>query len=216
MLPISQQYLKAKCEIKTVDGHLLASGFLIAMDEEKNTIKVGPETDFLPTIHCNTLVKINVFGQDLEFKSLVGKVFLSNSDQIQISDLQNYDDFDRRGYFRLRLNLHTQASPALPDGAPIQPAEVFQIYITDLSLSGCFIKTRKTLEIGDYFIAVLPLEDKRVSFLCKVRRVQRVNSRSNGYGCSFENNTTRQFDLLCKFIFDKQREQIRSSRKDLY
>jgi Tfp pilus assembly protein PilZ len=215
MLPISQQYLKSKCEVRTIDGNLLASGFLTAIDE--NIMKIGPETDFLPTIHCGTLVKIHVSNQNLEVKDLIGKVFLSNSDLLQISDVQNYEDFDRRGYFRLRLNLHTQAYPALSDGTPIQPVEIFQIYVSDLSLSGFFIKTRKIMEIGDCFIAVLPLADNaRISFVCKVQRSQKANSRSNGYGCSFENNTNRQFDLLCKYIFEKQREQIRSSRKELY
>ncbi len=213
MLPISQQYLKSRCEIRTVDGNLLASGFLIAIDGD--IIKIGRETDFLPTLHCGTLVKVHVSNQDLKAKDLIGKVFLSNSDLLQVSDVQNYEDFDRRGYFRLRLNLHTQAYPALSDGTPIQPVEIFQIYVSDLSLSGFFLKTRKTMEIGDCFIAVLPLTDARISFVCKVQRFQKVNSRSNGYGCSFENNTNRQFDLLCKFIFEKQREQIRSSRKEL-
>jgi PilZ domain. len=214
MLPISQQYLKSKCEVRTIDGNLLTSGFLIAIEED--IVKIGREMDFLPTIHCGTLVKIHVSHPNLEVKDLIGKVFLSNSDLLKVSDVQNYDDFDRRGYFRLRLNLHTQAYPALGDGTPIQPVEIFQIYVSDLSLSGLFLKTRKTMEIGDCFIAVLPLTDARISFVCKVQRFEKVNSRSNGYGCSFENNTNRQFDLLCKYIFEKQREQIRSSRKDLY
>lgn len=216
MLPISQQYLNSKCEIRTMESHPLASGLLIELDENDNAIKIGRETDFLPTIHCGTLLRINVSSPGLQLKSLVGKVYLSNSDLLYLVDVQNYEDFDRRGYFRLKLNIPTQAYPALADGTPVQPVDIFQIYITDLSLSGLFIKTRKTLEIGDYFIAVLPLSDTRVSFLCKVRRSQKVNSRSNGYGCSFENNAPRHFDLLCKFIFDKQREQIRSSRKELY
>ncbi len=214
MQPISQQYLRSSCEIRTLDDKRLTTGTLNDFDEKD--IKIGKGTDFLPTIHCGTLVKIIIKPDNLDMLDLIGKVYLSSPEMLQITNVQDQNDFERRNFFRLRLNLHTQAYPSQNDGSPIQPVEVFQIYVNDLSLSGFFIKTRKTLRIGDYFNATLPLADVRVSFICKVQRFQKANSRSNGYGCSFENNTNRQFDLLCKYIFEKQREQIRSARNELY
>jgi c-di-GMP-binding flagellar brake protein YcgR len=214
MLPISKQYLKSRCEIKTIDNSLITTGILCDIAEDD--IKIGKDTDFLSTLHCGTLVKIQVSNQNLEIKVLIGKVFVSSSELLQITDIQNLTDFERRNFFRLKLNIHTQAYPVQENGAPCQDVQVFQINITDLSLSGFFIRTRRTLEMGDCFVATIPLSDVQLSFICKVQRFQKANSRSNGYGCSFVNNSNRQFDQLCKYIFEKQREQIRSKRRDLY
>jgi c-di-GMP-binding flagellar brake protein YcgR len=214
MQPISHQYLRSRCEVRTLDDKWLTAGIL--SDSAEKEIRIGKGSEFLPTLHCGTLVKVVIKHDSLEMLELIGKVYLSSPEILQITNIQSQGDFERRNFFRLKLNLHTQAFSSQNDGTPIQPVELFQIYVSDLSLSGFFIKTRKVLEIGDYINATLPLSDVRVSFICKVQRFQKANSRSNGYGCSFENNTNRQFDLLCKYIFEKQREQIRSSRKDLY
>jgi hypothetical protein len=214
MLPIAEQYLKSLCELKTPDDKMIATGIL--SDLKEDTLQICSDAEVLPTLHCGTLVKINVCHPVLEMKVLIGKVYTSAPELIQVANIQNLTDFERRNFFRLKLSIHTQAYPLKDDELTKQPVQLFQICVTDLSLSGCFVKTKRNLAIGDRFTVALPLIDARVSFECQVQRFEKPNGKLNGYGCAFLNNSNRQFDQLCQFIFEKQREQIRKSRNDLY
>ena len=214
MLPISEQYLRSICEIKTLENRLLGTGTLSNITD--GTIQIRKDTEGLPTLHCGTLVKIYVCHQTMELKVLIGKIYLSSPELIQMVNVQNLTDFERRNFFRLSLNIHTQAYPMQEGELPDESVQLFQISITDLSLSGFFVRSKKNLNIGDCFVATLPLTDARVSFACKVQRCQKVNGRLNGYGCAFLDNSSRQYDQLCKYIFEMQREEIKRSRRSLY
>lgn len=212
MLPISKDYLQSTCEIKTPENRLLGTGFLENLAEE--TIQIHQGSESLPTLHCDTFVNIHILNKALPSKSLVGKVFLSAPEMIRIIEVQNLTDFERRNFFRLKLNISTQAYIDQEDMQSEHAVQLFSIRVTDLSLSGCCIETKRKLEIGDRFVAALTLIDSRTSFNCEVRRKPKSEGRYSKYGCVFLNNTNRQSDLLCEYIFEKQREQIKLLRKN--
>ncbi len=211
MLPISKDYLQSVCEIRTADNRLLGTGILETIAEE--TLQIHQSSDILPTLHCDTFVNIHVLNKTLPSKSLVGKVFLSAPELIRIADVQNLTDFERRNFFRLKINISTQAYMIQEDVPAGQATQLFPVRVTDLSLSGCLIETKKKLEIGDRFVAALPITDVRISFNCEIRRKPKSEGRYSKYGCVFLENTNRQSDLLCKYIFEKQREQIKLARR---
>lgn len=211
MLPISEDYIQSVCEVKTPEDRLLGTGMLENITEE--AIQICKNHDSLPTLHCDTFVNIHVKNKALGAKNLVGKVFLSTSDMIRIIEVQNLTDFERRNFFRLKVSIPTQAYMTNGE-TPSEPAtQLFSVKVTDLSLSGCFIETKRKLEIGDQVTVSIPLIGVRLSFNCEIRRKPTVEGRCKGYGCNFLDNTTRQADLLCQYIFEKQREQIRLARK---
>ncbi|TQI65474.1 PilZ domain-containing protein [Clostridium sp. KNHs216] len=213
MYPLSEQYQHSPCEIKTLTNELLATGILSEI--RKDSVKIQNSFDILPTLHCNMPVKINIYNESLGFKVLIGKVFLSTSEMMTITDLQSLAEFERRSFFRLKVSIPTRAFLLQEDSSPEEEeTKLFGVTVTDLSLSGVFITTREYLDIGQSFIMTLDLYDMEVTFCCQVQRTEPVNYALNGYGCSFLDNSTRQFDLLCKFIFEMQREQIKNSREE--
>ena len=208
MLPISEEYLYSPCEIKTLSNKLIATGFLANILQE--ALQVFNSLDVLPILHCNTPVKVSIYNSTLGFKVLVGKVFLSTSDMMQITDIQSLADFERRNFFRLDVNIDAKACLIQDDVS--EEEHSFGITVTDLSLSGFFITTHEYLETGQMFVTTLLLYDMNIPFRCQVQREQPVDYSYNGYGCSFLDSSNRQFDLLCKYIFEKQREQIKFSK----
>ncbi|WP_312693452.1 PilZ domain-containing protein [Caproiciproducens sp.] len=213
MYPISKQYLHSPCEIKTLTNELLTTGTI--SDILHGSVQIANSFDILPILHCNMPVKISVYNQSLGFKVLIGKVFLSTSEMMQITDIQSLAEFERRSFFRLKVRIPAQATMLQGDSSPEdREARVFDLTVTDLSLSGVFITTREYLDIGQSFVMTLNLYDMDIVFSCQVQRAEPVDYSFNGYGCSFLDNSTRQFDLLCKFIFEKQREQIKNSREE--
>lgn len=211
-LPIPKDYLHSVCEVRTPLGRLLASGTLQEISPE--TIQIAPIEDQLPTLHCDTLVCVQVLHEKLEAKSLIGKVFLSTSEMMRLADVQNLSDFDRRNFFRLRVNMNTQAY-LLNQGAA-ESVQLFPVRVTDLSLSGCFVETKKKLETGNQIAVFFPLPSGQLSFICRIQRVPQTDEGlCNGYGCLFPEITKRQADLLCQYIFETQREQILEERSRL-
>ena len=209
MLPISEQYLYSMCEIKTLSNKLITTGFL--GDILHGAVQISNNTDTLPILHCNTPVKINIYNNTLGFKVLIGKVFLSTSDMMQITNIQSLADFERRNYFRLKVEISTQAY-LIEENVP-DMEHALDVIVTDLSLSGIFIATPEHFEAGQKFVTTLPLYDMSVPFRCQVQREQLVDYSHNGYGCAFLDSSNRQFDLLCNYIFDKQREQIKMAKE---
>lgn len=209
MLPISEQYLYSTCEIESFSNKLITIGFLGNIREDG--IQILNRSDVLPILHCNMPVKVNLNNKTLGFKVLVGKVFLSTKEMLQITDLQNLTDFDRRNFFRLKVEIETVAYLLHSDTPDTE--HPLPITVADLSLSGAFIATAEHLKLGQSFMVTLKLFDTPVPFRCQVEREQFVDYTHNGYGCAFLDSSPRQFDLLCSYIFDKQREQIKSLRE---
>jgi hypothetical protein len=71
------------------------------------------------------------------------------------------------------------------------------------------------LTLSDHLIVNILINHTDVSFLCKIIRKEQQNMYpfENGYGCEFLDNNGQQYDLLCKYLFDCQREQIRQIRE---
>jgi hypothetical protein len=209
MLPISEQYLYSSCEIESFSNKLITIGYLGNIRDDG--IQILSRSDILPILHCNMPVKININNKSLGFKVLVGKVFLSSPEMMQITDLQNLADFDRRNFFRLRVKM--EAVAYLLQSETPDTEHPLAVTVTDLSLSGAFITTTEPLEFGQKFMVTLKLSNVSVPFCCQVQREQFVDYTHKGYGCAFSGSSPRQFDLLCSFIFNEQREQIKMVRE---
>jgi hypothetical protein len=212
MLPITEQYVQSPCEVKTLSNDLIATGVVKVIQEDY--MDIFNTDDVLPLIHCDTPVKINIFNEGFGFKVLVGSVFLSTRDFVRIINVQNMADFERRNFFRIRVNLYQSALLLGDDVNPDNCSESIKIHLLDLSLSGFYMTTKHHLEIGQKFLVNLSVsEDTNVACCCEVQREQSIGVNTNGYGCSFVDSSSRQMDLMCKYIFEKQREQIRIAKE---
>lgn len=172
-------------------------------------IQISSKEDALPLIHCNTTVKISILNSTLGFKVLIGRVYLSTASFIRIVDAQNAMDYEKRNFFRVKVNIDSKAFPVTPAENGSISQEPIKIHLRDISLSGLFFVSDSNLAVEDKLIVSLNLYDTAVSLLCKIiRKIPVEMGTADGYGCEFLDNTGKQFDLLCKYLFDCQREQI--------
>lgn len=215
MLPISEQYLRSPCEVKSMDNDPILTGTIAGITDEG--IQVAGNDDTLPVIHCNTVVKINIYNKALGFQVLIGKVYLSTEEFIRIVDVQSVADYEKRNFFRVRVDIRTSAVILKDEGSGEEenkPEKPFLVRIRNLSLSGLFFVAEQELKVSDRVVVDLNISGTRLKLLCKVvRTLPSKLEIAIGYGCEFLGNTGRQFDLLCSYLFDCQREQIRSMKK---
>lgn len=211
MLPLSEQYLNSPCEIKSLSNEVILTGVLGNISNDYLQITNMPEK--LPIIHCNTSVKLNIYNNALGFRVLMGVVYLSTEEFIRIVDVQTASDFEKRDFFRVKVNLPSNAYLVHDDIQENTPVELFPITISDLSLGGLAFQTDQELQIDDHLVVKMTIESKSMSLLCKIKRHISSPDGNVGYGCEFIDNSGRQFDLLCRYIFDCQRQQIQEMRQ---
>lgn len=211
MLPLSEQYLHSPCEIKSLTNEVILTGVLDQISDDCLQITNTPEK--LPIIHCNTSVKVNIYNNSLGFRVFVGTVYLSTPEFIRVVDVQTASDFEKRDFFRVKVNITTSAYLVHDDTQEDTPVSMFPIKIGDLSLGGLSFQTEEELQPEDHLVVKLNVESQNMSLLCKIKRLITVDEDPVGYGCEFIDNSGRQFDLLCRYIFECQRQQIQDIRQ---
>ena len=209
MLPISEQYLFSPCELKSMENIPVLMGHLTGISEDG--IQISSSTDELPVIHCNTTMKISVFNIMLGFRMLVGKVYLSTREFIRLVEVQNELAYEKRNFFRVKVELNLNAYLVRNEGGESAPSLLFPIQVKDLSLSGLRFHCGRDLLVGDRLVVLMNLYGSSLSLLCKI--VRGLPDEPSCYGGEFLDNSGRQFDLLCRYLFDCQREQIRLMRE---
>jgi hypothetical protein len=212
MLPVSENYIGPLCEVKAMDNKLILTGYLGKIGQEE--IQIFGKSDPLPIIHCNTTVKVSIYNTALGFRILVGKVYLSTPNLIRISDISTEVEYEKRNFFRVKVEIKTEAFREDNEGHPIRSEPPTPVIIKDLSLSGLFLTTPRKLEVGDHLSVRLNLYNTPMYFRCKVvRKIASKFAPEDGYGCEFLDSTGHSTDLLCKYLFECQREQIRRMKE---
>lgn len=211
MLPIPKEYVHSICELKSMGNAPILLGYI--SDVTGDGICISRKEDRLPVIHCNSTVKANIYNNDLGFRVVIGKVYLSTADFIRLTDVQNASDYEKRGFYRVKVDMEAQARQVFPGQKNAEPPEPFTIHVHDISLSGLFFVSDKVLHPGDKISVLLDLYGKKVPMLCTIHRSRPVEmGTADGYGCGFDDGSGKKFDTLCKFLFQYQREQIHNMR----
>lgn len=184
-------------------------------------IQIASHKDRLPLLQCNTAVKISIMNNALGCKILIGKVYLSTDQFLRVVNVMTAAEYEKRNFFRVRVSLEAKAfltrggAAAQGSAEPAPPMEgPIPVKINDLSLSGLFLIADCKMKPGDRLVVSLSLYGTDILLPCRVVRKTTVDlGTKDGYGCEFLENSGRQFDLLCRYLYDCQREQIQAAKE---
>ncbi len=203
---IPENYISSLCEIKTMENQLISRGKI--KEIEADSIKVADRDGNMELISFGTRVKINIFNNKSGFRVLVGKVLTSNEEEMKIVDIMSLVDHERREFFRVSLKNHTNMYIA-NTLVEAQLSEPIKIVVNDLSLSGLQIETKKELQTNQDIWVEFDIKGKLYLWQCKVIRMVEYNELGvYYYGCQFAFDDSNENDILCAYLFQKQREQI--------
>lgn len=206
-----ENYVKANCEVKTMQNELIMIGKVAKVEATKNGerlfISASKQDDFIPTIPVNTKVKVILHKYSEGTKVMVGYSFHSGRDFFSLDQLEVLSGYEKRNFFRVNVRMST----AIFVNGRANALATFR----DLSLGGCSFYTEATLEVNDHVEILLPLDGNRYLFGCIVRRVVQEEDKVF-YGCSFEGVTEQMSDLLCKQLFQLQKMELKKSRDGVF
>lgn len=217
MFQLVDEYVGSSCVIKAKNNDLITLGVLHRIG--KNYIDIGNSRNGLPAIPYNLLVKIEVYNTKLGFRVLIGKVYLSSSKLARIIDLMEAAKDERREYFRIstRDEALIYSAPQIGDTSGsadggTEDYDGLKVFLVDISLGGLMFRTKQRFRVNDRLHVVIPAMGDSMLFTCEVRRqVERADGEM-GFGCEFMEMTTRQEDLLYRYILRRQSDQLRRIR----
>jgi c-di-GMP-binding flagellar brake protein YcgR len=204
-------YLNSVCEIKSSNNVLLASGRIVEISDEY--LKLDNKGDLITIIKYGTRIKINVFGGNKSFISLIGKVYISTIEFMQVSDVQILAEAENRSFFRIKTDLKGIVTyQETKDSEP----KALEVDVDNVSLCGLLFSTKHIFKEAEPISILLPLPNGSISFLCTIRRIEAPKhelDEKRKYGCEFDEATQQQIDKLWIYILNKQREEIRARKK---
>lgn len=95
---------------------------------------------------------------------------------------------------------------------PIDYYDIIPVRVRNISLSGMLISTDLMFQNGKMLV-LLQLDTFKGILECSIKRVEEGQGQAFLYGCEFVDLSDDISDSLCRFVFQKQREQINVTPK---
>lgn len=208
MACLSDAYLSSGCNIKTMTNRLIATAYVSKISDEY--VEFSNKNEKMPLAPVNKPLKISIFDEKNGFKVIVGTVYLSTDKFLRLVDVTNLADYEKRHFFRVSLSLKgTCQIPSINEG---EDAQVKEVNIENLSLSGAFFTLNHNLDIGQQMTLILPFSSLNV-IKCVILRKENRDPKLFGYGCQFLEQSQKQSDLLYHYIFQEQRKMIQKAKE---
>lgn len=215
MMTLPSNYVDSLCEIKNMSNRLIARGNIVAIDDE--SIKIVDKDGHMDVVSYNIEVKISVFNRKYGFRVLVGKVLTSTPKEIKLTNLISLVESERRNFFR--VDICQQTNMYIADTfieAKVTEPEI--VILNDISLSGLRIETKKDLPMNTTVWIEMQIKNKVYFWQCRIMRIVCYNELGvYHYGCQFimdDDGNSSSNDVLCSYIFQKQREQLNRKSED--
>lgn len=218
MQPVPKGYEMSVCEIKTMDNDLLLAGNISKVAEEYLQIS-SYSGERLPLLKFELPVKISIHNAKKGFKVIAGEVYISTDEILRIVNIENLQDFERRSFFRIQVQMAAKLIP-LPDDfdknqTPFEAPEEIPVIVENLSLSGLLFLPKdrsRNFFMGDRYVVELDLPGGAINFNIKVCRYEQYTNKPKKFGCEFYGYTQKQSDRLCGYIFEVERDIIRKKK----
>lgn len=213
-------YNKCLCELKTETNYFLVSGYLSRVTDDY--IEVKNQHGDMPIMHANLKVKIFLYNEQLGNIVVMGTVYLSTKEFARIVDICTLNDYEKRDFYRVEVLEETLVFLLHKDQQSGDQAEDtvwriinrFPAVIIDISLGGVMLRTPRHLPSDSRLRIRLDINKTPVDYDCEIKRARQLGDDMYEYGCGFCDCSTRDMDLLSRYIFTKQRELIRRHRNN--
>ena len=140
------EYKGRNCEIKDLEGMLIAFGRLANIIEgETTTIEIVPLDDKneIPLMEFNKNIKLS-FRSKEDIIILYGQVFISDRRYLKVANIRTFDSFERREFFRVRSRGHGFIEVKCEE----EEDEYIELELRDVSLSGVKFALEVEIPIG--------------------------------------------------------------------
>lgn len=202
MYSLSNKHVGSSCELYTLDNTLMTNGKLTRIGDDfievTNSLGVMSLRKYEERVKC----VIKTAQGDVVIE---GRLYLPNMESFRIIDMDCLADNDKREFFRVQLTENCIISKRTHDG---RKGMDFGVKMLDLSIGGCQLHSSLAFEKGQTIVVGLRINDEIIRVDGTIVRVVSTPSGGYNYGVRFEDTGDRNSDIICQYLFKKQKDTI--------
>lgn len=202
MYNLANSYIGSTCELYTLDNTLMTNGKLTRIGEDfievTNSLGVMSLRIYEDRVKC--VIK-NPQGD----KVIEGRLYLPNMENFRIIDMDCLAENDKREFFRVQLNDNCIISKRTHEG---KRGMDFGVKLVDLSIGGCQLHSSLAFEKGQTIVVGLRINDEIIRMDGTIVRAIPGPMGGHNYGVRFEDSSGRNGDVICQYLFKKQKDTI--------
>jgi c-di-GMP-binding flagellar brake protein YcgR len=112
---------------------------------------------------------------------------------------------DLRSYYRVDTEIPMDIFYQLIKDVPVAVDKPIKSTVLDISLGGFLLGCNRDLPVGNQYKADLILKDTIINISFDIVRKASSLKFTNQYGCIFKNNSRKNDQELCKYIFYREK-----------
>ena len=198
MFDLSGKYVGSFAELTTMDNRLLTSGKVLLVGEDMIEVSNGFRSAAIRAI--DDCVKLSIKSNRLPPIFLKGTIYLPTFDNFRLVNIEVLSEKDNRNFFRLAVHDEIYITT--------EKNQVTSSIMLDISLGGALIQSSAHLIVGDQINVTIPYKNANFEIQSTVLRVLPHTESLTNYGVSFSGITPKQSDMLCEYLFARQKEEI--------
>ncbi len=192
-----------QADIYDIDGNILGNGQL----SKNKKFSIELSGDSLPLSKPGEKVQVIIRNQN---KILITVVYASRKGYLGLLVYDKKVFENRRNFYRIKTNIILEISDEInPNNKILYVAQPISAIILDISLGGLRFGSPKDFIIGNLYRANAYLDKDTVDITFQIIRKEESEIYGNEYGCMFYKLTPKSEQVICKYIFDYERQKIR-------
>jgi len=200
---IAEEYRFANCELRTISNDLLTKGKIIKIGSD--FLEISNELGSTSLNRYEKRVKVIINHAYLESKVIEGDLYIPTMEFFRVIDTKTVMEKEQRNFFRVNVNIDAIVGVGPRGGGPIKK---YPVVINDLSLNGTLMITNTI--IAQRTKIELTFEIDKIELILDGQVVRcRLNSDNlYCYGVRFIDMDNTNTNLICQYLFKKQKEVI--------
>lgn len=201
---LDQTYLNTVCELRTLENELLTKGKIIKVDSTFIEFSNDFGVDTITRYEKN--VKVNIHHPINGLYVIEGVLYLPTMQFFRVVEFKTLSMKDQRNFFRVSTHLVATCSIVAKSGSVVR---TYECTINDISLGGVFVKTDATLPVKQTVLIAFAVNGHRIEVSGTVVRTRSIGYPQIGYGIMFENLSNKDANVVCQYLFSKQKEILK-------
>lgn len=200
---IAEEYRFANCELRTINNDLLTKGKIIKIGSD--FLEISNELGSTSLNRYEKRVKVIINHAFLESKVIEGDLYIPTMEFFRVIDTKTIMEKEQRNFFRVNVNIDAIAGVGPRGGGPIKK---YPVIINDLSLNGALMITNTIIAQRAKIELIFEIDKNELILDGQVVRCRLNSDNKYCYGVRFIDIDNTNSNLICQYLFKKQKEVI--------
>lgn len=200
---IAEEYRFANCELRTMENDLLTKGKIIKIGSD--FLEISNDLGSSSLARYEHKVKVVINHTYLGSKVIEGILYIPTMEFFRVIDVKTLMEKEQRNFFRVNVHIDAVVGVGPRGGGPLKR---YPVVLNDLSLNGTLMVCKAIIAQRSKIELAFEIDQKELVLDGQVVRCKLQNDSLYGYGIRFIDVDDQSANLICQYLFKKQKEII--------